>query len=176
MIGASLSKNETSNELARTRVSPTAEPTATLGLLVVHPSVPYEAYSQRLRELIGKAVEIAVSADFEAEEEVSTSLLPEWFQDLSDTPSRSGASSYAEAGKGDPWDKEDWIYCFDPDLRAWTWWDLTRFPGGAAVWIDTQGEGHVPHEELVWALYVAGASRVEPLRMEAASAWKAASR
>lgn len=166
-----MSENGQSNEIARITGHPTTVPTATLAMFLVHPAISSEVYAARLRALISAAVGIAQETDFEKDDVVTLDPLPEWFRGISDAPSTKGASNYVEAGLGEPWEPEEWIYCFDPDLRAWTWWDITERPEGVAVWVDTLGEPHVPHGELLWALYVAGAERVDPLRMEGADSW-----
>ncbi|MET9213395.1 MULTISPECIES: hypothetical protein [unclassified Nocardia] len=171
-----MDENSPSNELARVMSHPVTTPTGTLAMFLVHPAVPRRTYTQRLRELISAAVEIAQTTDFDQDEVVTLDPLPTWFRETPDVPSIEGSRNYVAAGLGDPWEPEEWIYCFDPDLRAWTWWDVTERSDGVAVWVDTLGEPHVPHGELLWALYITGAEQVDPLRMEAASSWCDATR
>lgn len=168
-----MSENKRSDELARIVSHPTTTPTATLAMFLVYPTITHQTYIDRLRALMAAAVSIARTVDFDRDEVVALDPLPTWFRQTPDAPSIAGAGSYAKARLGQPWDPAEWIYCFDPDLRAWTWWDVTDRSDGVAVWVDTLGEPHVPHDELIWALYVTGANQVDPLRMETASAWAA---
>lgn len=159
---------------------PSEDPIALLGLLVVTPVADGVKYAQRLRGLIAGAVEISGSVDFESDE-VSERSLPSWFLALSggavgDVPGdpigSAGKRGYLEARDDRPWDSEDWIYCFDPDLRAWSWWDVTVDENEkVCVWVDTKGEAHIPCEELWWAIFVSGAVSVDPLTLEFASVW-----
>ncbi|MGV9663751.1 hypothetical protein [Nocardia niigatensis] len=150
---------------------PTPEPVALLAMFLVHPAVPSDVYVERLRELISAAIGIAEVTDFDEADSIPLDPLPGWFRRLSDPTSREGVRRYAEADLGDPWDPEEWISCFDPDLRRWSWWDVAIWEEGVAVWVDTIGEAHIPHGELLWALYVAGARKVDPLVMEYAEVW-----
>lgn len=159
---------------------PSEEPGFLLGVFIVSPLRESDRYAARLRELISAAVNIARSADFERDD-VSTTQLPEWFVNISvrddnpgpgDALSAKGRQRYLESRGDGAWDVEEWIYCFDPDLRRWSWWDVTlRSDGRLNVWVDTNGEGHIPCGELWWALYVVGARNVEPLTLEYASMW-----
>ncbi|WP_438297101.1 hypothetical protein [Streptomyces sp. HUAS TT7] len=160
---------------------PTEDPISLLGLLVVTPVADGVKYAQRLRRLIAEAVEISRLADFEGDD-VSEDALPSWFLELSsgsvgDVPEDSigseGKRRYLEVRDDRPWSSGDWIYCFDPDLRAWSWWDVTVDENGkVCVWVDTKGEAHIPCEELWWAAFVSGAVGVEPLTLEFASVWR----
>ncbi|MGY0497401.1 hypothetical protein ACWZHB_02750 [Nocardia sp. FBN12] len=160
-----------SDELARISSHPLTKPTAILAVFLVHPAVSPELYIERLRTLISAAVGIAQSVNFDEDSDIALDSLPEWFRTTADVASSEGARNYVDTGLGDIWDPEEWIYTFDPDLRAWTWWDVTVRADGVAVWVDTLGEAHIPHEELLWALYVSGAERVDPLCMEDAAVW-----
>ncbi|MEU5405731.1 hypothetical protein [Nocardia asteroides] len=142
-------------------------PSASLAMFAVRPAIPAELYIERFRALISAAVDIAQTVDFDLDEQIALDSLPRWFRDAPDFASTEGANNYVAANLGPPWDPAEWIYCFDPDLRAWTWWDITRQPDGIAVRVDTRGESHIPHGELLWALYVSGARHVDPLRMVA---------
>ncbi|MFE1594050.1 hypothetical protein [Nocardia sp. NPDC058705] len=160
-----------SDELARILSHSWSDPTATLLVFSVRPAVSCELYVERLRALISAAVMIARDVNFDDDSEIALDSLPEWFRVMSDAVSAEGSSNYLIADLGDIWDPAEWIYCFDPDLRAWTWWDVTVRADGVAVWIDTLGEPHVPHGELLWALYVSGADRVDLPYAEDAAVW-----
>lgn len=174
-----MNRYDLDRELGRTRARPDEEPIALLGLLTVTPALPKEQYARRLRELVASALEIARVADFD-EGDVPLRPLPGWFLELTDgepdggSPDHSGKRNYLTSREGAaPWDVEEWVYCFDPGLRAWSWWDLTDDGrGGLAVWVDTKGEAHIPCEELWWAVYAAGADAVEPLVLEDATRWQ----
>ncbi|MFC4374576.1 hypothetical protein ACFO5K_10735 [Nocardia halotolerans] len=159
------------DEVAKSSSRPLVKPTAILAVFLVHQSLSPELYIERLRALISAAVSIAQNVNFDEDSDIAFDSMPEWFPTTADMASRKGARNYVDAGLGDIWDPEEWIYTFDPDLRAWTWWDATVRGDSVAVWIDTLGEPHVPHEELLWALYVSGAERVDPLYMEDATVW-----
>ncbi|MFI6922323.1 hypothetical protein ACIBIZ_20455 [Nonomuraea spiralis] len=114
-------------------------------------------------------------------DELSVDALPAWFLALSrgetgdipgDLIGSEGKRRYLATRDERPWSSEEWIYCFDPALRAWSWWDVTADENGrVCVWVDTAGEGHIPCEELWWALFVSGASTVESLTLEYGSGW-----
>ncbi|GGR64086.1 hypothetical protein GCM10010282_66320 [Streptomyces roseolus] len=175
-----MSRNDSASEWHRLRKRPSEDPISLLGVFVVTPVADSVTYAQRLRDLIAGAVEISRSADFESGD-VSDDTLPSWFLELSsgeagdvpgDPVGSEGKRRYRDARDDRPWDSGDWIYCFDPDLRAWSWWDITVDQDGrVCVWIDTKGEAHIPCEELWWAIFVSGAVDADPLTLEFASAW-----
>ncbi|MFZ4156358.1 hypothetical protein [Streptomyces pseudogriseolus] len=167
-------------ERERLRRRPSEEPISLLGLFVVTPTINHERYAERLRDVIGAAVAITRSIDFERDT-LPIDLLPPWFLDLSsnvidgmqsDPAGREGRRRYLEVREDRPWDAEEWLFCFDPDLRAWSWWDVTLSShGSVCVWIDTRGEAHIPCEELWWAIFLAGAGGVEPFILENSTVW-----
>ncbi|WKX70647.1 hypothetical protein [Streptomyces sp. XD-27] len=168
-------------ELSRLKHRPSGQPVPLLGVFTVVPAANGFTYAARIRELLLAAVSIARSADFD-QDDVSPDSLPAWFLSHStgetsaendDRAGSEGKASY-ERNRGErPWTAEEWLYCFDPDLRSWSWWDVTADKDGhVRVWVDTKGEGHIPCEELWWAVYVAGASEVRTFTLEYASAWQ----
>lgn len=169
-------------ELIRTGERPSADPIHLLALLRVKPVISGSEYATRLRGLIQETLRICQRVDFEGDD-VPTDSLPDWFLSVTDgTPATShanspesiGKSRYLAAREGEAWEAEEWIYCFDPDLRAWSWWDATEDDlGNVCLWVDTKGEGRIPCEELWWAVYAAGAEAVEPLTLEYSSEWAA---
>lgn len=175
-----MSNYDLSFEGERLKRRPLEEPISLLGLLVVTPVADSGKYAERLRDVIGGAVEVARFIDFERDD-LPVDSLPSWFRELSsgvgegaqaDLVGSEGKRRYLEAREDRPWDAEEWLYCFDPDLRAWSWWDVTLGgDGSVCVWIDTKGEAHIPCEELWWAIFVAGAGVVEPLTLEASAVW-----
>ncbi|MEU4302635.1 hypothetical protein [Kitasatospora aureofaciens] len=73
----------------------------------------------------------------------------------------AGAVRYGADRDEDPWDLQEWLFCFDPQLRRWRWWDATTPDGHTVlVWLDTRGETVIPCEELRWAAYACGARSV----------------
>jgi hypothetical protein len=175
-----MSRYDLESEGIRLMGRPSEEPISLLGLLVVAPLADAGEYAERLRGLLAAAIAICKTVDFERDE-VSEDELPPWFLNLSDgshgraqddSVGAMGKSRYLEARDDRPWDAGDWIYCFDPDLRKWSWWDITVDGSGAVyVWVDTKGEAHIPCEELWWAVFVAGAERVESMTLETCSVW-----
>ena len=167
-------------ETARLARRPSEDQVMTLALLVVRSEVGPDEFAVRLRKLIMSAVDIAQQVDFE-QDQVSTDSLPQWFQVLTngaeggaddDPLGSSGKAKYLQNRNDRPWGLEEWIYCFDPDLRAWEWWDVSiNDYGEACVWVDTKGEAHIPCEELWWAIFLAGASDTEPMVLENPSVW-----
>ncbi len=175
-----MSRYDLESEGRRLDWRPSEEPISLLGLLVVTPLADAGEYAERLRSLLTSAIAICKTVDFE-HDDVSEGELPSWFLDLSDGSNESvqddsigaiGKSRYLESRDDRPWDAGDWIYCFDPDLRKWSWWDITFDETGAVcVWFDTKGEAHIPCEELWWAVFVAGAQEVDPMTLEKSSVW-----
>ncbi|MGY4969031.1 hypothetical protein ACWGCC_07330 [Streptomyces nigrescens] len=176
-----MSRYDLENELSRLGARPSEEPIKLLGLLLVDPISDSAEYAVRLRRLLSEAVKIARHADFD-EEDVATDSLPSWFLELTtgtaegpigDTVGSEGKRQYLAARDDRPWDAEEWIYTFDPELRSWSWWDVTiNNQGNVCVWVDTKGEPRVPMEELWWALYMAGARSVQPMSLEYAGVWR----
>lgn len=175
-----MSRYDSASEGHRLRKRPSETPISLLGLLVVTPVADSVKYAQRLRDLIARAVEISSAADFESDD-VSEGALPSWFLELSggetggvpgDAIGSEGKRRYLEARDDRPWNSGDWIYCFDPDLRAWSWWDITVDENGrVCVWIDTKGEAHIPCEELWWAIFMSGAVDADSLTLEFSYVW-----
>jgi hypothetical protein len=169
-------------ELERTRHRASDPPIHLLALLTVNPVQRNEEYAKRLRSLICEAIKIAQVADFDADEDVQADSLPEWFRLIADghsarprggSPENIGKLNYSDQRDNQPWDYGEWIYCFDPDLRKWSWWDITEDgQGKVCVWVDTKGEAHIPCEELWWAVYAAGAESTEPLTLEFSTKWQ----
>ncbi|WP_431683454.1 hypothetical protein [Kitasatospora sp. KL5] len=162
------------DELARLAARPavTAAPPG-LTALAVRPIGDLEAYARRLREILSAAVRAAGEQDFDADP-LDESGIPPWFAAVTDPTGTAGtvhtdvppeavagAARYGPARGEDPWDLQEWLYCFDPELRRWRWWDATTPDGRTAVlWLDTRGEPVVPCEELRWAAHAAGAHGV----------------
>lgn len=168
------------NELKRLSQRPNEDPINLIGVLRVAPVGDVHSYAERLRSLIAAAISITMSADFDSDD-VSVEKLPHWFLALStDTPNEFpgddggalGKRRYLEIREDRSWSADEWIYCFDPDLRAWSWWDITvDRANNINVWVDTKGEAHIPCEELWWAIFTSGAENVDSIKLEVATEW-----
>ncbi|MGW8488049.1 hypothetical protein [Streptomyces sp. NPDC055886] len=132
-----------------------------------------DRYAARLRAVLDAVLEIAATESFEDELPVDT--IPAWFRGICrggfpEAPAEpfavAGRDRYAErTGGAKPWDLQNWLDRFDPDLevRGWAWWDLTASPEEGAelrLWTDTWGEPFFAWEDLRWLLYAAGARTV----------------
>ncbi|MET9694008.1 hypothetical protein ABZY81_37190 [Streptomyces sp. NPDC006514] len=126
-------------------------------------------YAGRLRGVMDAVLEIAASGSFDDDLPVST--LPAWFPRAcrgGTSPEHfaaAGRRRYTERTGSGPWDLQNWLSRFDPDLevRGWAWWDLTRPTGGAdrlRLWTDTWGEPFFAWEDLRWLLHACGARTV----------------
>ncbi|PPA41053.1 hypothetical protein BF14_015735 [Streptomyces griseus] len=133
------------------------------------------AYVERLRSVLVPAVRMGCTADFE-QESLPVDEVPGWFaavgsgsgsgdEERAPQFARAGREAYAEhTGGGRPWDLQDWLYRFDPDehSRGWEWWDATvTGPSRVHVRVDSWGEPVFGCQDLLWAVFTAGAVRVE---------------
>ncbi|MFJ8076690.1 hypothetical protein ACIQ7Q_22785 [Streptomyces sp. NPDC096176] len=127
-------------------------------------------YSGRLRAALGAALDLAVSESFD--DDLPTGTVPAWFAGVCkdgegpvEAFAARGRERYTERTGDGPWELQDWLSRFDPDLevRGWAWWDLTGSPEGEGrlrLWLDTWGEAFFSWEDLRWLLYVCGARSV----------------
>ncbi|WP_069737638.1 hypothetical protein [Streptomyces sp. EN27] len=158
-----------------------------LALFVIDVSDDAAAYVERLRSVLAPAVRLGCTADFE-QESLPVHEVPGWFAavgsgagsgDEERVPrfARAGREAYAEhTGGGRPWDLQDWLYRFDPDedSRGWEWWDATAAgPFRVHVRVDNGGESFFGCQDLLWAVFTAGAVRVEGPTVQNASVWSA---
>ncbi|MFE9304852.1 hypothetical protein [Streptomyces sp. NPDC006856] len=158
-----------------------------LSLFVVDVEGDAGAYVERLRSVLAPAVRLGRTADFE-QESLPVDGIPGWFAavasgsdsgDEERTPqfARAGREAYAvHTGGGRPWDLQDWLYRFDPDedSRGWEWWDATvAGPSRVHVWVDSWGESFFGCQDLLWAVFTAGALRVEGPTVQKAAVWSA---
>ncbi|MFF2623328.1 hypothetical protein [Oerskovia jenensis] len=156
-------------ELARMTARPAEAGPACLMLFEIDVVGDRELYAQRLRQVLVSAVRTVIEAGVEGDR-VDVSRVPSWFEGLSEGSASStdvpvealaGRRAYVERREQSGWDLQEWIYCFDPDLRRWSWWDVTAGDGSTALlWVDTSGETVVPCEELWWTMFVCGARSV----------------
>ncbi|TYR66260.1 hypothetical protein [Streptomyces parvus] len=152
-----------------------------LFLFVIDVSGDAAAYVERLRSVLAPAVRLGRTADFE-QESLPVDEVPGWFAEVCAGPgsggggggegeewapwfARAGREAYAEhTGGGGPWDLQNWLYRFDPDedSRGWEWWDATvAGPSRVHVRVDSWGESFFGCQDLLWAVFTAGAVRVE---------------
>ncbi|MFB8143038.1 hypothetical protein [Streptomyces parvus] len=144
-----------------------------LSLFVIDVPGDAAAYVERLRSVLAPAVRLGCTADFE-QESLPVDEVPGWFAEVCSggggeerAPwfARAGREAYAEhTGGGGPWDLQDWLYRFDPDedSRGWEWWDATvAGPSRVHVRVDSWGEPFFGCQDLLWAVFTAGAVRVE---------------
>ncbi|SBV00096.1 hypothetical protein YW5DRAFT_01700 [Streptomyces sp. Ncost-T6T-1] len=148
-----------------------------LSLFVIDVSGDAAAYVERLRSVLAPAVRLGCTADFE-QASLPVDEVPGWFAEVCSGPgsgsggeelaprfARAGREAYAEhTGGGGPWDLQDWLYRFDPDedSRGWEWWDATvAGPSRVHVRVDSWGESFFGCQDLLWAVFTAGAVRVE---------------
>lgn len=150
---------------------PNSTPPRLLTCFKILPLGSQSSYCKRLRRLIYSAVLLSSEQDFDWEVLEETGI-PAWFVRLTDDVpgteremhdgAREGVAKYFSVRGGEKWDLQEWLFMFDPQLRSWSWWDVT---GGGDSWlflyIDTKGEIPVPLEELWWAVFVSGAQVVE---------------
>ncbi|MFE0771680.1 hypothetical protein [Streptomyces sp. NPDC058861] len=129
-----------------------------------------EEYAGRLRGVVDAVLRIAAVESFD-DAELPVGTVPAWFRRAcrgggSPEPfAAEGRDRYAERTGGRPWELQDWLSRFDPDLevRGWAWWDLTRPVAGEdrlRLWADTWGEPFFAWEDLRWLLHVCGARTV----------------
>ncbi|GGS26691.1 hypothetical protein F2B00_29710 [Streptomyces parvus] len=148
-----------------------------LSLFVIDVSGDTAAYVERLRSVLAPAVRLGCTADFE-QESLPVDEIPGWFAEVCSGPgsggggeeraprfARAGREAYADhTGGGGPWDLQDWLYRFDQDedSRGWEWWDATvAGPSRVHVRVDSWGESFFGCQDLLWAVFTAGAVRVE---------------
>ncbi|MDI5964441.1 hypothetical protein [Streptantibioticus silvisoli] len=152
-----------------------------LGEFTVEVTGEVEEYVARLRSLLSSAVELGATNDFE-DDEVPVDDVPGWFLSVSkggsgDIPefARLGSDEFQRLPGSGVWSAQNWLFRFDPedDSRGWEWWDLTRSgPSRVAVWVDCQAEDFFGCQELRWALYVAGGSKVDGPNLRRSDAWR----
>lgn len=137
-------------------------------------------YVTRFRAVLSAAIRTANQADFDSET-IPETLIPDWFAEVTrgsvvvgrDHAAFSGRQKYVSHRGEDPWELQDWLFCFDPQLRGWAWWDVTQLSNGAVlVWVDSSGEPAFPCEELRWLAYVCGAKNVEGPLVKRLSEWR----
>src|SRR5262245_32580222 len=128
-----------------------------------------DAYATRLRSGIEAGVALAALDSFDTDE-LPDSAVPEWFAEVSSTtPNPSilpdevvgGRSHYVSVQDQEAWRLQDWLWCFEPGVRQWEWWDVTAAGGTSVqIWLDSKGELAYPCEDVRWLAYVAGARSI----------------
>ncbi|WP_432153137.1 hypothetical protein [Streptomyces tricolor] len=169
-------------EAARVSGRPESDPqTPVLAFVEVIPEGDPEEYARRLREVLAAVFRLAAQADFDREE-LPLETVPDWFVQVcqggaaTDSFATDGRARYAERTGDDPWEVQDWLSRFDPELeaRGWAFWDLTHSAVGRGrlnLWLDTWGEPFFSWEELRWLLYTCGADSVADPVVTGADVW-----
>ncbi|MGW5331288.1 hypothetical protein [Streptomyces bauhiniae] len=169
-----------------TRVSErpgSASETPVLACITVTSEDDPETYAHRLRDVLRAVFSLAVDADFDAEE-IPVDGIPDWFLDAGRDAGAVGPTVgaartlYRERTGADPWEIQNWLFRFDPELeaRGWEFWDLTRPADGSGrlhLWLDTWGEPMFSWEELRWLLYACGAQTVADPVVVGSGSWAA---
>lgn len=138
------------------------------------------AYADRLRNVMRSVLTLAMSQEF-ADEDIPVHSLPEWFinacrgaEGPAEPFAQAGSRRYSEETGSAPWELQNWLYRFDPELevRGWSWWDLTSLPDGRLrVWTDTWGEPFFAWEDLRWLLYTCGARTIDGPVLRGPEVW-----
>lgn len=143
-----------------------------------------EAYARRLREVLAAVYDLAVREDLD-EEVVPVDTLPAWFVGVcrggggtepTEEFAADGLAGYTERTGSGPWEIQDWLSRFHPELeaRGWAFWDLTHPKDGGdrlRLWVDTWGESFFAWEELRFLAYVCGARSVTDPALAEPGAW-----
>ncbi|MGE7437164.1 hypothetical protein [Kitasatospora sp. NPDC001175] len=173
--------------------APTDAPTPGFSRFLVEIDGSAEEYTERLRSLLGAALDRAVAAmDLDhlddpdsLELDLTVRHVPEWFAALcthsgTEQPApdftRAGAARFTAAGHGSGWRLSGWLERFDWDstFRTWEWWDITRTDERTlSIWVNAHGEDFFACDDLRWAAYTSGAVKVTgPVLVDAAE-WRA---
>lgn len=161
----------------------TASEAPVLAYIAVTPENDPETYANRLRDVLGAVFSLAVDADFD-EGELPVDGIPDFFVDAGrdggavGPASEAARSRYRERTGAEPWEIQDWLFRFDPEMeaRGWEFWDLTRAADGSGrlhLWLDTWGEPMFSWEELRWLLYACGAQTVADPEVVGSGSWAA---
>lgn len=156
------------------------EAPSVLATFLVTTSVDAIDYVARFRAVLSAAIRTANQADFDSET-ISETLIPDWFAEVTrgsvvvghDHVASSGSQQYVSRRGEEPWELQDWLFCFDPQLRGWAWWDVTQLSNDAVLlWVDSSGEPAFPCEEFRWLAYVCGAKNVDGPLVRRLSEWR----
>ncbi|WDG29881.1 hypothetical protein N7925_16785 [Streptomyces sp. CA-278952] len=172
-------------ELRRLRDRPSASAAPpVLSLFAVDVSGGAAEYGRRLRSALSAAVRLGRAADFE-QENLPADGVPDWFAAVSPGSEERAAPQFARAGRdgyvrhtggGRPWELHDWLHRFAPDesSRGWEWWDATQAgPSRVHLWVDSWGESFFGCQELLWAVWTAGALRLDGPVAHRSAVWSA---
>lgn len=147
-------------ELERVGSPPTrgTEEPPVLAAFLVTASVRAADYVARVRAVLSAAIQAAKEIEA-GSEPLPENLIPVWFAEVTrgsvvasgDDAASLGIRQYVSRRGEEPWDLQDWLFCFDPQLRGWAWWDATQNSDESVVlWVDSSGEPVFPCEELRW--------------------------
>ncbi|MDQ1026626.1 hypothetical protein QF035_004208 [Streptomyces umbrinus] len=154
-----------------------------LATFLIDASMDAISYVARLRSVLSAAIRTVNQAEFD-EERIPETLIPAWFAEVTrgsvvvggDAAASWGAQQYVSRRGEEPWDLQDWLFCFDPQLRGWAWWDATRISQSAVLlWVDSSGEPVFPCEEFRWLAYACGAKTVEGPNLRSVLEWRQSS-
>ncbi|MEU3983948.1 hypothetical protein AB0F77_28360 [Streptomyces sp. NPDC026672] len=168
-------------EFARVSGRPEIDPDVpVLAHVTVTPNGDPQVYADRLRQVFAAVFALAAEADFD-EGDVPVGMIPDWFVQVCgggdvEVFASEGRARYTERTGDGPWELQDWLSRFDPELeaRGWAFWDLTRSAddrGRLNLWLDTWGEPFFSWEELRWLLYTCGARSVADPVVSGSDAW-----
>lgn len=178
-------------ERDRIDAPPKDAPSPELSGFLVEVAGPVEEYAERLRAVLGAALDRAVAGldlDYLDDPDAldidqAVRQPPKWFAavcanaDVEETApdfARDGAAHYTAAGHGSNWRLSGWLERFDWDnpFRTWEWWDVTRSgEHTVSIWVDAHGEGVFACDDLRWAAYTAGALAVSGPTLLPKDAW-----
>lgn len=151
-----------------------------LATFLVTTNIDAVDYVARFRAVLSAAIRTANQADFDSET-ISETLIPDWFAEVTcgsiavgrDNAASSGSQQYVSRRGEELWELQDWLFCFDPQLRGWAWWDLTQLSHNAVLlWVDSSGEPAFPCEEFRWLAYACGAKNVDGPVVRRLSEWR----
>jgi hypothetical protein len=177
-----MSARRFAGELGRVDSAPSwsTEAPAVLATFLVTASMGAADYVARVRAVLSAAIHAANSMDSDSES-LPENLIPDWFAEVTrgsvvvghDAPASLGIQQYVSRRGEEPWELQDWLFCFDPQLRGWAWWDATQLPDESVLlWVDSSGEPVFPCEEFRWLAYACGAKTVEGPVLRSVLEWR----
>ncbi|MGK4580348.1 hypothetical protein [Kitasatospora sp. HPMI-4] len=151
-----------------------------------------EEYTERLRSVLGAALDRAVAAmdlDYLDNPEalgidLTVRQVPDWFaavcarsgtEEAAPDFARDGAARF-DAAHDSAWRLSEWLERFDWDsiFRTWEWWDITHSGERTlSIWVNAHGEDFFACDDLRWAAYTSGAVRVSGPVLVDAGEWRA---
>jgi hypothetical protein len=170
---------DSDQEIGRLTQRPAGQPPSGLLAWTIEPIGNHDEYATRLRSSVLSGLIVAADADFNAEA-IEPVGVPTWFLAVTEghlevdqvpLACELGRQSYYRRRSDNSWTIQEWLYCFDPDLRHWEWWDVTSDQERVTLWTDSKGESIFASEELLWAVFASGASDVTNLGVLHGEEW-----